>query len=155
MDQALSLRRTRSQSAVDWRPFLRALAEEVDSLAGAGERDDMLRGVGRRMARLTPLPAVQTLVALEIELNDALDTLGWGSVTLHVNEADRALEVTHSGLPRIGSLGTPAGQWLSALLEGLYDAWLAQQPGSKPSLTARRLDRGEGDVVVVSYGRRS
>ena len=58
------------------------------------------------------------------------------------------------GCPRIGSLGTPAGQWLSALLEGLYDAWLGQQPGSKSTLAARRLDRGAGDVVVMSYSRR-
>ena len=154
MDQAVSRPFARSQSGIDWRTFLRALAEEVDSLAGSGERDDMLRGVGRRMARLTPLPPVQTLAALEIEINDALENLGWGSVSLHVNEADRALEVTHTGMPRIGSLGSPAGQWLSALLEGLYDAWLGQQPGSKPALGARRLDRGVGDVVVVSYARR-
>ena len=75
MDQALSLRRTRAQSAVDWRMFLRALAEEIDSLAGSGERDDMLRGVGRRMARLHPLPAVHALDALEMEANDVLDGL--------------------------------------------------------------------------------
>jgi hypothetical protein len=154
VDQALSLRGTRSRSPVDWRTFLRALAEEVDSLAGSGERDDMLRGVGRRMARLVPIPPVTTLVALEMEINDALDGLGWGEVSLHLNEADRTLEVTHTGMPRIGSLGSPAGQWLSALLEGLYDAWLGQQPGSKSTLTARRLDRGGGDVVVMSYSRR-
>jgi hypothetical protein len=154
VDQALSPRRTRAASSIDWRTFLRALAEEVDSLAGRDERDDMLRGVGRRMARMVPIPPVTTLAALEMEINDALDGLGWGEVSLHLNEADRALEVTHTGLPRIGSLGTPAGQWLSALLEGLYDAWLAQQPGSKSSLTARRLDRGSGNVVVMSYSRR-
>ena len=154
MDQGLSLRRTRPQSAVDWRMFLRALAEEVDSLAGTGERDDMLRGVGRRMARLTPLPPVQTLEALEMEINDALEGLGWGEVHLSLNEAARVLEVGHSGLPRIGSLGTPPGQWLSALLEGLYDGWFAQQPGSKAALSSKRLSQGSGDTVVISYARR-
>ena len=134
--------------------FLRALAEEVDSLAGSGERDDMLRGVGRRMARLQPLPIVQTLDALEMEMNDALDGLGWGEVHLRLNETDRTLEVVHSGLPRIGSLGSPPGQWLSALLEGLYDGWLAQQPGSKSSLSSRRMGDNTGDTVVLGYARR-
>ncbi len=59
---------------------------------------------------------------------------------LRLDEADRLLQITHHGFPRIGSLGTPAGQWMSALLEGLYDGWFAQQPGSKPSLSTRRLD---------------
>lgn len=134
--------------------FLRALAEEVDSLAGSGERDDMLRGVGRRMARLQPLPPVQTLQALEMEINDALDGLGWGQAHLRLNEPDRALEVTHVGLPRIGSLGSPPGQWLSALLEGLYDGWLAQQPGSKAALSAKRKGGLTGESVVLNYARR-
>ena len=142
------------QYAVQWRPFLRAMAEEVDSLAGAGDRDDMLRGVGRRMSRLMPLPPVQSLQALEMEMNDTLQGVGWGEVQLRLSEPDRVLHVIHSGFPRIGSLGTPAGQWLSALLEGLYDGWFAQQPGSKPSLSTRRIDGAEGDTVVMSYARR-
>jgi hypothetical protein len=138
---------------VQWRLFLRGLAEEVDSLAGAGERDDMLRGIGRRMARMMPLPAVDNLTALEMEMNDALGTIGWGGVRLHVNEAERALHLVHTGLPRIGSLGTPAGHWLSAMLEGLYDSWFAQQPGSKPSLSTRRIDGADGSAVLMRYAR--
>ena len=154
MDQISTLRRSRPQSAVDWRMFLRALAEEIDSLAGSGERDDMLRGVGRRMSRLHPLPAVQSLDALEMEANDALDVLGWGEVEFQLDESARTLEIIHTGLPRIGSLGTPAGQWLSALLEGLYDGWLSQQPGSKSSLTTRRLGTSAGDTVIMTYAKR-
>ena len=135
-----------------WRVFVRALAEEVDSLAGAGERDDMLRGVGRRMAGMLPLPAVKTLDALEIEANDALGAIGWGSVRFELQEAQVALRVIHDGLPRIGSLGSPSGQWLGAMLEGLYDGWFSQQPGSKPSLSARRMP-GDGAGVVLRYGR--
>ena len=154
MDETATPASGTPHSAVQWRPFLRAMAEEVDSLAGAGDRDDMLRGVGRRMSRLMPLPAVQSLQALEMEMNDTLQGVGWGEVQLRLNETDRALHVIHSGFPRIGSLGTPAGQWLSALLEGLYDGWFAQQPGSKPSLSTHRIEGAEGDTVVMSYGRR-
>ncbi len=137
---------------IQWRVFVRALAEEVDSLAGASERDDMLRGVGRRMARMVPLPAVRTLDALEIEANDALDMIGWGRVRFELQEVQVKLRVVHDGLPRVGSLGGPAGHWLSALLEGLYDGWLGQQPGSSPSLSARRVE-DSGSSVVMVYGR--
>ena len=139
-------------AATQWRMFVRALAEEVDSLAGANERDDMLRGVGRRMARMLPLPPVRTLDALEIEANDALDMIGWGRVRFELQEAQVKLRLVHDGLPRVGSLGGPAGHWLSALLEGLYDGWLGQQPGSSPALSARRVEDG-GTSVVMAYGR--
>ena len=140
--------------ALQWRVFLRALAEEVDSLAGSGERDDMLRGVGRRMARIMPLPPVHTLAALEMEMNDALGALGWGAVRLTVQDADRTLLIAHSGLPRIGSMGSPVGSWLSAMLEGLYEAWFAQQPGSQASLSARRMDNaGNLAVTTLRYAK--
>jgi hypothetical protein len=154
MDETATLQSGSPQNAVQWRHFLRAMAEEVDSLAGAGDRDDMLRGVGRRMARLMPLPAVQTLQALEIEMNDALYGVGWGEVELRLSEADRTLHIVHKNFPRIGSLGNPAGQWLSALLEGLYDGWFSQQPGTKASLSTRRVDGAFGATVVMSYARR-
>ena len=142
------------QLGVQWRHFLRALAEEVDSLAGVGDRDDMLRGVGRRMSRMMPLPPVQSLQALELEMNDALLGVGWGEVELRLSEPERVLHIVHNGFPRVGSLGTPSGQWLSALLEGLYDGWFAQQPGSKPALSTRRLDGSVGATVMMSYARR-
>ena len=135
-----------------WRMFVLALAEEVDSFATVSDRDDMLRGVGRRMARMVPLPAVSTLDALEIEANDALDLIGWGHVRFELEEAQIKLRVVHDGLPRLGSLGGPAGHWLSALLEGLYDGWLGQQPGSIPTLSARRVE-SSGTSVVMVYGR--
>ena len=153
MDRAVSLAQSAPSAAHNWRIFLRALADEVDSLAGAGERDDMLRGVGRRMARMIPLPPVQTLAALEIEMNDALETVGWGQVSLDVVESDRSLVVTHLGLPRLGSIGSPPGQWLSALLEGLYEGWFAQQPGSRAMLSARRAASQSGSAVVINYAR--
>ena len=154
MDESATLPAGSQQSTVQWRLFLRALAEEVDSLAGVGDRDDMLRGVGRRMSRLMPLPPVQSLQALEMEVNDVLQGVGWGEVELSLSGTDRVLHIIHNGFPRVGSLGTPSGQWLSALLEGLYDGWFAQQPGSKASLSTRRLDSSTGSTVVMSYARR-
>ena len=142
-----------SSDAVQWRLFLRALADQVDHLAGAGVRDELLRAVGRRMARMLPLPAVVSLEALELEMNDALEALGWGAMSMRLDEAGPALMISHAGLPRIGSLGTPPGQWLSALLEGLYETWLAQQPGSQPSLSAVRVATGDPVAVTLRFGK--
>lgn len=140
-------------SGVQWRPFLRALADEIDAIAGEAERDTLLRGVGARMARLVPLPAVVSLESLEIEMNDALATLGWGRTRLALNEAERALAITHTGLPRIGAAGTPPGTWLAALLEGLYGAWMAQQPGSDPNLAARLAGPPTPETITLRFSR--
>ena len=140
-------------AGTQWRFFVRALADEVDSLAGPGERDDLLRGMGRRMARMVPLAPVEQLDALELEMNEALAELGWGRVDLRLDAAERAVMIRHTGLPQIGSLGSPPGQWLSALLEGLYEGWLAQQPGHQASLVARRVPVNSGDSVMLRFAR--
>lgn len=138
---------------IQFRSFLRALAEEIDAQAGAEARDTLLRGAGHHMARLLPLPAVASMDALEMEMNDVLGAIGWGSTRLDLREAERCLVITHSGLPRIGSAGDPLGSWLSAALEGLYEAWMAQQPGSDPALVARRQVFGSPDVLTLHYSR--
>jgi hypothetical protein len=144
---------TMPPQGVQWRLFVRALAEEVDSLAGPGERDDMLRGIGRRIARMAPLPPVDMLDALEMEMNDALEELGWGRVQLHLNADDRAIIIRHHGLPRVGSLGSPPGTWLASLLEGLYEGWMGQQPGHHSSLVARRVAASSGEMVTLRFAR--
>jgi hypothetical protein len=150
---SLNLAAGASGGGVQWRVFLRALVDEIDSLASAGDRDDMLRGVGVRMAALAPLPAVGTLNTLQIEINDALAVLGWGQASLVLDEPERMLLITHTGLPRIGSAGSPPGTWLAALLEGLYEAWLAQQPDGDSALVARRTASDSADAVTLRYGR--
>jgi Cellulose synthase subunit D len=141
------------EGGVQWRPFLRALAEQIDALAGAAERDAMLRSIGARMAKLLPLPEVRSLETLEIEMNDMLAAIGWGRARLSLKETERALTITHTGLPRIGSVGNPPGTWLAALLEGLYETWMSQQPGSDPNLTARLSGPTTPDAVTLRFGR--
>jgi hypothetical protein len=141
-----------SRVAGPWRIFLRGLAEEMDTQGGAAARDELLRGVGQRMARLMPLPEVTSVEALEIEMNDALGAIGWGTVRLSLRESERSLIITHTGLPRVGAAGDPPGLWLSAALEGLYDTWMAQQPSSDPALIAQRLAVLAADTLTLRYG---
>lgn len=131
---------------------MRALAEEVDEAGGAEARDALLRGVGRRMAHMQPLTSSASIEMFECEINDMLAAIGWGSASVRVSEVERALIITHRGLPRIGGHGDPPGTWLSALLEGLYEGWLSQMPGSDASLVTRR-ERVAPGSVTIRYGR--
>jgi hypothetical protein len=136
-----------------WRIFLRALADEIDTQRGDGARDEMLRATGRRMARLMPLPDVASVEALAMEMNEALAMLGWGAASLTLDEDERRLTILHTGLPRLGGAGDPPGLWLSAVLEGLYETWIAQQPGSDPRLVARRYASPAPGAVALHYGK--
>lgn len=134
-----------------WRAFLRGLALELEAQAGPAASAAVLRGTGQQMARLLGLPAVGSMDALEMEMNAVLAELGWGSVRLVLNEAERCVVLTHDGLPRIGSAGDPAGTWLAPVLEGLYETWLGQQPGADDTLRTRLDQRGR--TMVLRYGR--
>jgi hypothetical protein len=137
----------------DWRPFLRALASEVDAVAGTAGRDALLRGVGLQLARMYPLPARDSLDGLAMEMTETLGGLGWGSVGIAFSPAEHCLVLTHEGLPRIGGAGDPPGTWLGGVLVGLYEGWMAQQPGTDSSLVARRIAAAKPGEIVIRYGK--
>jgi hypothetical protein len=137
---------------IDWSVFLRALADEVDTMGGPQARDALLRGVGARMAGMRPISPAPNLETLSMEINDHLGAMGWGSVGFVLSERDHALLITHNQLPRIGAAGDPPGTWVSALLEGLYAGWLGQMPGSDRTLVVRRM-RITPQTVLLRYGQ--
>ena len=142
-----------ARAAIDWRPFLRALAEELDAVAGVAGRDALLHGVGRQLALQHPLPPQSSAPALALEMNEILENFGWGRVRINYSVAETCLVLTHFGLPRVGGRGEPPGTWLAAVLEGLYQGWLAQQPGADATLVTRRAPATEPDTVVIRYGK--
>jgi hypothetical protein len=105
------------------------------------------------MARLMPLPEIASVEALAMEMNEALAVLGWGAARLTLEEDERRLTILHTGLPLLGGAGDPPGLWLSAVLEGLYETWIAQQPGSDPRLVARRYASPAPGAVALRYGK--
>jgi hypothetical protein len=136
-----------------WRAFLRAMADEIDGLGGEDVRDALLRGVGRRMAASNPLPPAPDVAGVEQEINDLLATWGWGGARLTLDTEERALLITHHGLPRIGVAGDPPGTWLSALLEGLYETWLNALPGAQAGDLMVRRTEVAAESVMLRYGR--
>ncbi len=143
---------TGPRPAQDWRPFLRALAAEIDSVAGAAGRDALLHGVGLQLARMNPVPARDSLDALALEMTETLAGFGWGQVRITFSESEGSLVLTHEGLPRIGGAGEPPGTWLAGVLVGLYEGWMAQQPGADGSLVAQRLASARPEEIVIRYG---
>jgi Cellulose synthase subunit D len=149
----------RSMSALDaaalptvWRAFLRGLALELDAQVGPDARIAVLRATGHQMAEMLALPAVDSLEALELEMNDVLAEIGWGRVELTLVESERCVTIGHVGLPRIGSAGEPLGTWLAPVLEGLYQGWMGQQPGADPSFRSSIKNYEQGGIVI-RYGR--
>ena len=136
---------------IDWSVFLRAMADEIDTMGGAPARDTLLRGVGRRIAVMRPISPAPNLETLAMEINDHLGGMGWGSVGFVLSDRDHALLITHNQLPRIGAAGDPPGTWMSALLEGLYTGWMNQMPGADHTLSVRRL-RITPQTVLLRYG---
>lgn len=137
---------------VMWRAFLRGLAVELDAQAGRDLSVSILRSVGHRMAAMLALVAVDSLEALELEMNTVLAEIGWGNVGLTLREGERCVVLSHSDLPCIGSAGEPPGAWLGPVLEGLYEGWLGQQAGADRSFTAR-VKGFENGSLVIRYGR--
>ncbi|MFO1029219.1 MAG: cellulose biosynthesis protein BcsD [Acetobacteraceae bacterium] len=152
-DRFVSRQAPTARPPLEWRVFLRALAAEIDALGGEAARDELLRSVGRRMAMLMPLSAVATLEALESEMTEALNSLGWGSTTLRLEANEQDLTIVHTDLPLVGGAGSPPGQWLSAALEGLYETWIGQQPGGDPRFIARRSGLPNPSTILLKYGK--
>ena len=137
----------------DWRPFLRALAAEIDAVAGTAGRDALLRGVGLQLARMYPMPARDSLDGLAMDMTETLDGFGWGRVQITFSERAHCLVLTHEGLPRVGGAGEPPGTWLAGVLVGLYEGWMAQQPGADASLVVRRVASAQPEEIVIRYGK--
>jgi len=139
----------RASGVVPWRYFMRALAEEIDRLSEPAQRDELLSHIGWRMANQMPLGGAMSLDGLETEINNALGTLEWGEASLVFDEADHSIRILHVGLPELGSLGP----WFAATLEGLYGAWLSNQPGADKSLRVTRQVSTQPGVIPLRYAR--
>lgn len=139
-----------------WDLFLRAFAKEVDDALKASIRDAWLRRAGAQVARDLALPPLRTLEELETSINRALAELGWGHARLEFDEASRLLGIIHERLPRLDAGEGDSSAWFPAVLEGLYTAWLGQQPDAgDANLAARRAPHPQADgSVVLLYGRR-
>ncbi|MDJ0388682.1 cellulose biosynthesis protein BcsD [Roseomonas sp. E05] len=152
-DQAALSYLARRDVSVQWRGFMRALLETLGAHLDEATRGGLLRSVGGQMAAGMPLRAASTLAELEVRMNDALAAIAWGYVGVALDEADHSLRLTHRAAPAIGAPGDEAGRWVTAVLEGLYGAWLGAQQGDSAGGASLRTVHCEPGLVVLRYGQ--
>ncbi|MDB5377789.1 MAG: cellulose synthase operon protein [Rubritepida sp.] len=138
--------------AAQWRTFLRAMMETLESHLDAPGREGMMRLVGARMAALMPLPACATLAELETRINDALAVVDWGYVQMSLDLNNRTMVLRHVAAPLVGTHSDINGTWIGSVLEGLYAGWLGSQPGAEPSVPVRKWSP-DGAALLLRYAK--
>jgi hypothetical protein len=138
--------------APQWRLFLRAMMETLETHLDHGAREGLLRMVGARMAALMPLPPCTTLAELEARMNDTLAAADWGYVQLSLDVNSRTVVLRHVAAPLVGTHADLTGSWLGSVLEGLYGTWFSNQPGAEPGIHVRRFGP-DGGAMLLRYAR--
>lgn len=116
--------------STQWRLFLELVFDELFNSAGKEESSGFWRHIGSRMAIEMPMGECATLESLEKAINEALNLLDWGYVSIIAEH--QKMRICHSACPIPGDSqeGIDIGLLaMSALLEGLYKGWLSQQGG--------------------------
>jgi len=135
-----------------WRGFLRAMVETLDEHLDAEGRAALLRAIGARMAAAMPLAHCDRLVDLEARMNDALAGAEWGFCRLTFDATACRLVITHGAAPAVGTVEDSDGGWAGAVLEGVYGAWFAGQPGADGALRPVLASWAAGEAVL-HYGK--
>jgi hypothetical protein len=138
----------RRSVAPQWRAFVRALVETLDEHLDEEGRQALMRAIGTRMAGSLPLGYADTLGELEGRINDALASAEWGFCRIAYDSHGHRLILTHGAAPAVGAGGDSDGAWAGAVLEGLYGAWLAGQPGANGTLKPRLVRWVPGEAVL-------
>ena len=118
---------SRRGTARQWPAFVAALAGELTAGARTEAARAFLRHVGRRLAAMAPLPAVETLDELETAINATWAAMDWGWVRLVASETH--IRVIHGAWPELpGAVEGEAWAGVApAFLEGVYAAWFQAQ----------------------------
>ena len=130
----------------EWRAFLAALANELNTRLDTDSIRLLMRRLGTSMAQSSPLPTLLLLTDLEAAMNDAWSLMAWGRVELQ----DRGIElqITHRGAPIESTFGADSRAWAPAILEGAYEQWL-RNAGASNRLRVHQTDASQHDDEPV------
>ena len=98
------------------------------------------RRIGLRFATELPLPPQPTLDGVQAAMSQQWHDLDWGWVRL-VQQADH-VEIHHFCSPLTAAFGTPAVDWATGFLEGVYQQWFDQQ--GAPGLAVSQTQAADG-----------
>ncbi|MDR5875987.1 cellulose biosynthesis protein BcsD [Halomonas sp. CUBES01] len=122
---------TERHCSPQWNRFLALVFDELMTQTDREGASGFLRHIGSRLAAEWPLGEYETLEALELSINGALNQLDWGWVS--IRPEGNHLSIQHVAFPVPGTTEhtlDKAFQAMSAVLEGLYTTWINEQGGS-------------------------
>lgn len=135
-----------------WRDFLSALGGELFENFPEEEATGFFRALGRRLGRQLAQPKLATLQELEAAMNERLDEMRWGEVSLTL--VDRDIHIRHRHLPELPLANPGHAHWrqgMLAVLEGLYTVWLQAQ-GASSDLQAEFQNGSSSGVAEFRFG---
>ncbi|MCB5364536.1 cellulose synthase [Pusillimonas sp. CC-YST705] len=138
------------QCSVQWRAFLEVFSQELTQQLTVTNLRGLMRRSGERFANQHPLPATETIAALQEAINVVWRSQNWGGASI-VEDGTRLI-IKHYLSPL--QSGMPEGAtWASGFLEGVYEQWM-HQSGADLSLhvTQSRLADDLG-TVEYSFGK--
>lgn len=123
---------SRQRVSRQWSAYLAAFAAECMAAPDNGAVLAFVRSVGARLARQHPVGKVDTLEALEAQINAVLADMDWGWTRLSAS-GDHVV-ITHGACPNVLK-DDDQQAWpplMAEVLAGAYAAWMASQgsPGA-------------------------
>ncbi|WP_158529620.1 cellulose biosynthesis protein BcsD [Parvibium lacunae] len=119
-----------------WSPFLMALSTEFSQQLSELELRTLMRRVGVAMAEREALPPCDALPAVEQAINEVLEKMSWGVVS--VQDLGHSLNIKHAACPLVNAMGQNSRPWVGGILEGLYQAWF-KALGAQDALVVKQI----------------
>lgn len=127
--------------------LLSVFMQMMDSNASKNDVCDFLYEAGARLSGQYPVHVTDSLSRLNLEMNDLLEVLGFGVVTLE-DDGDN-LKITHRQIPVCSdkNYADSFNELFSAMLCGLYNGWF-KQTGAPAALNCRVVSLKPDEAVL-------
>ena len=128
--------------------LLSVIMKMMENNASRNDVCDFLYEAGQKLSEQYPVHVTDSMSFLNLEMNDLLETLGFGVVTL-CDEGDK-LKITHRQLPVCSdeSFKDNFLELFSVLLCGVYNGWF-KQTGAPAALNCAVLSLSSEEVVLA------
>jgi hypothetical protein len=141
------------QVALQWHPFLRALASELAATGNEADLRQFFFRVGEQYARDAQeyFENVQNLQQLEELLNLFWSRINWGWV--EIQELKGFIEIAHHASPLAEAFGYEALRWSVSLLEGFYQTVFSALGASERMRVRTHGDLSDGMSIKFRFGQ--
>ncbi|MFM1981190.1 MAG: hypothetical protein RLZ68_2455 [Pseudomonadota bacterium] len=141
------------QVAMQWHPFLLAMAAEMAEQSDDTVLRNLFAGIGRRFAADAEefFSDVATLSELQECLNDFWGRMQWGWVRMH--EESGFVEIVHNAAPLAEAFGDEFLVWSVGFLEGFYQSVFGALGASESMGVRAHEDQEDGMALRLRFGK--